>query len=73
MSLPYVRRFYKVPAFRGRVIHFEGRPAQIMSATAHLHVRFLDARKPRYGWLHPTWHTDYTEVPDVPTTATGTR
>ena len=43
MSLAYIRRFYGVPAYRGRYVRFDGRLATILSGTHHLHVRFAPA------------------------------
>jgi hypothetical protein len=71
VSIGWVRRQYGVPARRGGIVKFEGRPAVILSATNYLHVRFTDDQKPAYGYLHPTWHVEYdvqlpTEVPEQP-------
>jgi hypothetical protein len=57
-----VRQEYGVPARRGGVIKFEGRPAVILSATNYLHVRFTDGRLPAKGYLHPTWRVEYDDA-----------
>lgn len=59
MSFDYVNHHYGLALKRGSKMWFEGRPAQVMSATNLLHVRFTDGSKPKYGWLHPMWHTEY--------------
>ena len=40
MSMGYVRRYYGVPAFRGRRVTYNGRPGVITSADHRLRVRF---------------------------------
>ena len=57
-----VRRFYGVPAYRGRAVVFTGfkHPiaATIISSTgSHLYLR--DANGRRIGPCHPTWAMDY--------------
>ena len=59
MSLDYVNRQYGLALKRGSELWFEGRPARVMSATNLLHVRFTDEARPKTGWLHPLWHTEY--------------
>jgi hypothetical protein len=59
VTLGWVRRQYGVPARRGGIVTFEGRPAVTLSATNYLHVRFADDQKPTHGYLHPTWHVEY--------------
>ena len=57
-----VRRFYGVPAYRGREVTFTGcglsLRGRIMSSTgSHLYLRLENGR--RFGPLHPTWKMDY--------------
>ena len=58
-----VRRFYGVPAYRGREVTFNGyetpmRGRIISSTGSHLYLR-LENGKRRFGPLHPTWQMDY--------------
>lgn len=69
MSIPYVRKYYGVPAKRGGRVRYMGEVAmgtggpiegRITSATAHLHVRPDEPEKwSRLIILHPTWEVDY--------------
>lgn len=57
-----VRRFYGVPAYRGREVVFSGLEfpitARIVSSTgSHLYLRDDNGR--RIGPCHPTWAMDY--------------
>jgi hypothetical protein len=60
-----LRRYYGVPAYRGREIVFTGlrQPVagRIISARDHrLYIRTNDWR--RFGPLHPTWEMEYVDV-----------
>jgi hypothetical protein len=57
-----VRRFYGVPAYRGREVLFSGlkhpvRCTIISSTGSHLYLRDSNGR--RIGPCHPTWAMDY--------------
>lgn len=57
-----VRRFYGVPAYRGREVVYRGykhpMAGRILSSTgSHLYLRLNDGR--RFGPLHPTSEMDY--------------
>ena len=57
-----VRRFYGVPAYRGREVVFSGFKfpiaARIISSTgSHLYLRGANGQ--RIGPCHPTWAMDY--------------
>jgi hypothetical protein len=54
-----VRRFYGVPAYRGREVTFLGHPYTILSSTgSHLWLRSSYSGR-RLGPVHPTWKMDY--------------
>lgn len=67
MSLPWIRKAYGVPAFRGRMVRFEGTIGFVTSAAhaPHVSVRLLDGieqyglRRSQVSPFHPTWHMDY--------------
>jgi hypothetical protein len=57
-----LRRYYRVPAYRGREVVFTGLKhpvaGRITSARDHkLWIRTADGR--RFGPLHPTWEVEY--------------
>jgi len=57
-----VRRFYGVPAYRGREVVFSGlrfpiRATIVSSTGSHLYLRDSNGR--RIGPCHPTWAMDY--------------
>lgn len=59
MSLPLIRSYYGVPAWRWRDITVDGRPCVIIGSatgTMHLRVRFTDGS---VASAHPTWRVDY--------------
>lgn len=57
-KMDYIRRFYGVPAKRGRRVRFKGVPGTITgSCNARLRIR-LDGDK-RSGVYHPTWEIEY--------------
>lgn len=59
MSLPLIRSYYGVPAWRGRDITVDGKPCVIIGSatgTMHLRVRFTDGS---VASAHPTWRVDY--------------
>ena len=54
-----VRRFYGVPAYRGRAVQFRGIAHTILSSTgSHLWLRCSRTGQ-RVGPCHPTWAMDY--------------
>lgn len=58
MSMEYIRRAYNVPAKRGALVTFQGKPGVITgSRGAYLRIR-LDGEK-RAGIYHPTWEIEY--------------
>lgn len=59
MSLPYIRKYYEVPAYRGAWIMYCGRSYIIRSARdAYLRVSpFADDS--RRLLIHPTWRVAY--------------
>lgn len=60
MSLDYIRRHYKVPAYRGRIITYRGRRARIVgSDQQYLKLRFTGTDRPSRGRFHPTWEINY--------------
>lgn len=58
MSLPYIRRYYRVPAKRGRHVSVDGRHGVIVGARGpHLRVRFTGDK--RTTPCHPIWRVVY--------------
>jgi len=57
MTLPYIRRTYNVPAFRGQTVRWDGKLGRILSARGpHLHVQLDPGPK---VILHPTDGVEY--------------
>lgn len=65
MSLPFIRRTYGVPAFRGRKVVYSPpgkapRAGVITSAKgSYLRIKFDGDKKTHWGAYHPTWKIDY--------------
>ena len=58
MSLSYIRRFYKVPAFRGARIKAIQRLGTITGSDgAYIRVRLDDEKRSKL--YHPTWCMEY--------------
>jgi hypothetical protein len=59
MTMEAIRDRYGVPARRGKLVSFRGRPSMVISADGHhLWLRDLDSLK-RVGPCHPLWEMDY--------------
>lgn len=58
MSMSYIRAHYRVPAKRGALIRFEGKPAMVVG-TSGPHLRARIDGQPGVVTLHPTWHVEW--------------
>ena len=62
MSLEYIREYYKVPAYEGQAVTFQGKPAVIVGASnQYLKLHFDNDTDPAVGRYHPTWEIVYLE------------
>ncbi len=58
MSMEYIRKTYDVPAKRGAMVLYKGKPGIITgSRGAHLRIK-LDGDT-KSGIYHPTWEIEY--------------
>ena len=58
MGLKYIRDYYKVPAYRGTKVFFNGREGKITSAYhGNLRVKFPDKKNTQI--IHPTFNVKY--------------
>jgi len=56
--MEYIRNYYKVPAKRGMLVKYQGKPGIIVGAKdAYLRIR-LEGEK-SIGSYHPTWEIQY--------------
>jgi hypothetical protein len=65
-AMESIRLHYGVPAFRGRRVKFEGRPATITSAirNTYLRLRFDGQSQTHHYVFHPLWEIDYLDGVD---------
>lgn len=60
MSMSYIRRYYNVPAKRGKRIKYKDKSGRITGAAGpHLRV-LLDGEK-KSKICHPTWQIEYVQ------------
>lgn len=65
MSMDYIIKFYRVPAYRGRVVVFqngtEGGVRMVITGSdgQYLLMRPVDEPKAKSKRFHPTWNINY--------------
>lgn len=61
-ALEYIRQYYKVPAYVGQPVTYQGQPAQIVGGKRqYLVLQFEGQNEPDIGCYHPTWEIEYLE------------
>lgn len=58
MSMEYIRKHYGVPAKRGVVIQFCGKPC-VITGSSGAYLRVKSKEDSRKMTLHPTWEVEY--------------
>lgn len=60
-ALEYIRRYYRVPAFKGAKIKYQGNDGVIRGGTSSYLLVRLDGEKTNIT-CHPTWQIEYLEL-----------